>query len=153
MIFGTWIKGLAGMIANRVELATTPPPTEATVAVTGGGTRAARNDHRHERISSAQWGVTGSNGEATINLSRSYASKPTIDIAYEELADNPPCIPKVKTWITNANGEYVGVVVKLYRIQLLPSSLLSLSVLVNFNVTVNAPAGIAVSVITLQQST
>lgn len=152
MIFGTWIKGLAGMIANRVELATTPPPTEANVAVTGGGTRAARNDHRHERISSAQWGVTGANGEATINLSRVFSTKPTIDIAYEELTDNPPCIPKVKTWITNANGEYVGVVVKLYRIQLLPSTILTLGGLANFNVTVNATAGIPVSVITLQPS-
>lgn len=153
MIFGTWLKGLANMITNQVELANTPPVSENVTAVTGGGTRAARNDHRHERISAAQWGTTGSNGEATLNFTRVYTNKPAIDLSYEELADNQPIIFKVKSWVMNGNGEYVGVTVKGYRLQTLPSTITLLTALINFSVTINAPAGIQVSVITLQQST
>lgn len=133
-------------------LADTTPQSEVTSGTPGTQDKASRGNHRHPRLTSAVWGVTNASGEVTFNFTRVFTTKPTVDLSYEELADNQPCIFKVKSWLTNGNGEYTGLVAKGYRLQTLPSTILSLTALVSFSVSINAPAGINVSCIALQQS-
>ncbi len=142
----TFIQSIAAMFSDSA------PVREATIAIPGAMPKASRGDHQHPRLTSASWGVTGASGEVTFSFTRAFAAKPTIDLSYEEAADNQPCIFKVKGWTTNGNGEYTGLVAKGYRLQTLPASITLLTALVNFSVTVNAPAGINVSCIALQQS-
>ena len=141
-----WVGRLAAMLAD------TPPSGEATAAAAGSEMKATRRDHRHPRLTSAQWGVTDANGEATFVFTRAFSAKPAISFTYEEAAANQPLEFKVKTWTQDGSGNYIGCVTKGYRLRTLPSSLLTLSVLIDFSVTINAPAGIPVSCIALQIS-
>lgn len=133
-------------------LADTPPDGEATTATAGADAKASRRGHRHPRLTSAQWGVTDANGEASFTFTRAFTAKPAISFTYEESANNQPLEFKVKTWTQDGNGNYTGCVTKGYRMRTLPSSILVLTVLVDFSVTVNAPSGIPVSCIALQVS-
>lgn len=142
----TFIQNLAAMFSDQA------PIREATLAIPGSQSKASRGDHQHPRLTSASWGVTDANGEVTFTFTRSFAAKPTIDLSYEEATNNQPCIFKVKSWVTNANGEYIGMVAKGYRLQTLPSTITLLGSLASFSVTVNAPAGINVSCIAVQVS-
>lgn len=149
MWFGTWMRmRLLGMSV----LSDTTPVSESVSGIAGGGQKASRDDHKHPRLTSATWANTNSSGEATFAFTRSFSARPTVDLCYEEAADNQPVILKVKSWTQDGNGNYTGLIAKAYRLQTLPSSITLLTALVNFSVTVNAPAGIPVSCIALQQS-
>lgn len=141
-----FIQNLAAMFSDQA------PIREATLAIPGSQPKASRGDHQHPRLTSASWNVTDANGEATFTFTRAFAAKPTIDLSYEEATNNQPCIFKVKSWVVNANGEYTGMVAKGYRLQTLPSTITLLGSLVNFSVSINAPAGINVSCIAVQVS-
>ncbi|GEM_PF-6883459 len=141
-----FIQNLAAMFSDQA------PIREATLAIPGSQSKASRGDHQHPRLTSASWNVTDANGEATFTFTRTFAAKPTIDLSYEEATNNQPCIFKVKSWVTNANGEYTGMVAKGYRLQTLPASITLLGSLASFSVTINAPAGINVSCIAVQVS-
>lgn len=133
-------------------LADTPPVGEATAATAGSGSKATRNDHRHPRLTSAQWSVTDANGEIAFTFTRSFSAKPAICFTYEEAANNQPIETKVKTWTQDGNGNYIGCVAKAYRVRPLPSSLTLITQLISFSVTIDAPSGIPVSCIALQIS-
>lgn len=141
-----WVGRLAAMLAD------TPPDGEATTANAGNESKASRRNHRHPRLTSASWGTTNVSGEVTFTFTRTFAAKPTVDLSYEEAADNQPLVFKVKSWTQDGNGNYTGLVAKGYRLRTLPSSILVLSVLIDFSVTMNAPSGIPVSCIALQVS-
>jgi len=82
---------------------------------------AARDDHKHPRISSATVGVLGANGEATVVFTRSFPVIPAVACLLFESADSQPVIFKVKTWARDAQLNYTGCVIKGYRSATLPS--------------------------------
>ena len=149
MFFGLWNR----LIGNSVSLATTPPVPEATVAQVGAATTAAKADHAHPRLTSTQWGVLDSAGEATFMFTQKFDVEPGIAPTYRELANNPPLIHKVKEWVMDGSGKYAGAKLKFYRIQALPSGLLNITVLNSFDVSAGGSlTGIPVSCIAVKQS-
>lgn len=141
-----FIQNLRAMLSDQA------PVREATTAVAGAQGLASRGDHQHPRLTSASWGTTNASGEVTFAFTRSFATKPSIDFTYEENADAQPVVFKVKAWQTDGSGNYTGATAKGYRFQTLPSSLTLITQLLNFSVTINAPSGLQVSCIALQQS-
>ncbi len=141
-----WVGRWAALLAD------TPPSGEATAAAAGSENKATRRDHRHPRLTSAQWGVTDANGEATFVFTRTFTAKPAISFTYEEAAANQPLEFKVKAWTQDGNGNYTGCVAKGYRIRTLPSTLTLITQLISFSVTIDAPSGIPLSCIALQVS-
>ncbi|GKS86488.1 hypothetical protein AVMA1855_20070 [Acidovorax sp. SUPP1855] len=148
--FGSWIR--QGLLGNSISLSDSMPPAEAISAAPGVGSQASRDDHKHPRLTSVAWGVTDASGEVSYSFTRSFANKPGVDFTYEENANNQPIIFKVKSWVTNVNGEYVGATARGYRLQTLPTTLTLITQLIGFSVSINAPAGINVSCIAVQTS-
>lgn len=109
-----------------VPLATVAPPPEGVSAAAGTMPAASRADHVHPRLSS----VTGphtldSNGEATISFTQVFDAQPHADGFYTELADAQPVIFKAKSWVKDGNNKFVGVVLKGYRAQAIPTNLVT----------------------------
>lgn len=135
----------------QTPLSTMPPIVEANAPETGVGGMAARNDHRHERLTSTATGTLNGSAEATITFTRSFATKPSVVICYVESADNQPIICKVKSW-TMSGSDYVGCVIKGYRLQQLPAVLTLLTQLLNFNVAGGTAVGAEYSFIAVASS-
>lgn len=139
--------------STAIKLSDAAPMPETLAAVAGAGALATRSDHQHPRLTSATTGhVLDASGEATINFTRTFVGKPAVTYMLDEPADQGPVIIKVKTWLTNGNGDYTGCVVKGYRGQNLPASLTLLSALVSFNVFAGTTTGAAFTFIALQRS-
>lgn len=137
---------LSGWFSN------TPPSSEATTAVAGGVDQASRTDHQHPRLTSTATGTLGSNGEATITFTRTFATKPVVSILLVESADNQPIIFKVKSWSQDAQNRYTGCVIKGYRLNTLPATITLLSALVSFSISAGTAVGAEYSLIALQPS-
>lgn len=127
------------------------PVAEAT-AQPGTAEVASRGDHKHPRLTSSTTGVIGANGEATVTFTRSFAQKPGWIPSWEEAADNQPVEIKVKTWITDGEGNYTGCVIKAYRAQTVPQNLVSLLLGGVFNLFAGSAAGVSYSFVAIQQS-
>lgn len=108
-----------------------PPNAEAKVAAAGQAPAVSREDHQHPRLTSSTTGVLNASGEATVTFTRTFAVKPSWTIEYEEAADNPPVIFKVKSWLGTGgtawvSGDYTGCIIKGYRCTTIPTNLVTL---------------------------
>jgi len=138
---------------TRFLLSNNNPQSEKMLALPGSGSTASRNDHAHPRISSTTAHVLGANNEATVVFTREFDGIPGTDFMWQELADNPPIIFKVKSWTINGSGKYTGCVVKAYRSQPIPQNLVSLLLGGVFNIFAGSAVGVNFTAIALQQST
>lgn len=136
---------LQGILSNSA------PPTEAVAAAPGSGDLAARDDHKHPRLSSATVNTLGGNGEVTINFTRKFTAMPAVQCLLIEAADNQPVVFKVKSWIMDGT-DYIGCVIKGYRMQTLPSVIGLVGALVNFNMAAGNPAGAQFCCLAIQPS-
>lgn len=132
--------------------ATSVPASEATTPAVGTMMTFARADHTHPRLSSATAHVTDANGEAVVTFTRTFAAPPCLDFTYIEAADNPPVFFKIKSYIQDGQGQYVGCVARAYRGQTLPTSILTLLALVSFNVFGGNVNGITFTALAIQRS-
>lgn len=144
---------LAPQAVVNLPFSDATPMPESKTGTPGVAAVAVRAGHEHPRLTSATTGhVLDAAGEATINFTRTFVGKPAVTYMLDELADNGPVIIKVKSWTTNANGEYTGCVVKGYRGQSLPASITLLTALISFNVFAGTTTGAAFTFIALQRS-
>lgn len=140
-----------------IQLATMVPAPEATTASAGTIAQAARPDHVHPRLTSATSGVLNASGEATVNFTRSFASKPSVTLTYAEAADGQPVVFKVKSWLgvggtAWVSGDYTGCVIKGYRAQSIPTNLVTLLLGGVFNLFAASASGVDYSIIAVQAS-
>ncbi len=148
----SWRNNAVDMNAIRTALLSDSTPMPEASASAGDDTRASRSKHVHPRLSATASGTLAANGEQTVFFTRSFSTKPAVLITQVESADNQPVIFKVKSWTTDGNGNYTGCVIKGYRMQSLPASILALTVLISFNVTAGSASGVEFSLIALQAS-
>lgn len=70
---------------------------------------------------SATWGVLNASGEATVVFEVPFPTQPACAFTWEKSASNQPVMFKVKSWVMDGNGNFVGCVVKGYRSTILPT--------------------------------
>lgn len=147
---------MADLTPPPINLADMQPSPEANSASPGNQNLAARPDHVHPRITSAQRVTIGADGTAVVTYSRDFSAKPAITLAALNPSGRAVSLEVVSD--TLVGGKYVGCVVKGYRSQLLPS--LSgilligplLTALGNFDVLGGSAVGVEVNVIAVQAS-
>lgn len=139
------------IVQPPIILTTTPPPAEANTATAGTMGQAARPDHVHPRLSSASSGTLNASGEATVNFTRTFPTKPSVTLTYAEAADGQPVVFKVKSWIMNGS-DYTGCVIKGYRAQSIPTNLVTLLLGGVFNLFAASASGVDYSIIAVQAS-
>lgn len=147
------------MAQLQAILTNTVPAPEAVTPEAGAGSRAARDDHQHPRLTSATVQVLDANGVATVAFTRVFAALPAVTCLLYEATNGQPVVFKVKGWVQDANGNYTGCVVQGVRASLLPTLsgivLLTglLTALSNLNVFGGSAAGAQFCCIALQPST
>lgn len=150
--------GAPTMAQLQAILTTAAPVPEAVAPAVGSGQRAARDDHKHERLTSATVQVLDTNGAATVTFTRSFASLPAVTCLLYEASAAQPVVFKVKDWVKDAGGNYIGCNVMGYRASILPAlsgiGLLTglVSALANYNVFGGSAAGAQFCCIALQPS-
>lgn len=132
-------------------LSNNPPPSETVASAPGAGSMAARDDHKHPRLSSATVSVLGANGEVAIVFTREFTAMPAVTCLLVEAADNQPVVFKVKNWTMNGPN-YAGCVIKGYRMQTLPSVLTLLTQLISFNIAGGVAVGAQFCCLAIQPS-
>ncbi len=132
-------------------LSNNEPPSETVAPAPGAGGLAARDDHKHPRLSSATVNVLGANGEVAIMFTREFSAMPAVTCLLVENADNQPVVFKVKSWTMN-DQNYAGCVIKGYRMQTLPSVLTLLTQLLSFNVVGGVAVGAQFCCLAIQPS-
>lgn len=144
---------LAPQAVVNLPFSDATPMPESKTGTPGVQAVAVRAGHEHPRLTSATTGhVLDAAGEATITFTRTFVGKPAVTYMLDEPADAGPLMIKVKTWITNGAGEYIGCVVKGYRFQLLPASLTLVTALASFSVYAGPTTGAPFTFIALQRS-
>lgn len=137
--------------AASAPLSDAAPTAEARAATAGTMDKASRGDHKHPRITSALTAVLNASSEAAITFTRTFATKPSWVLSYEEAADGMPVTLKVKSWVQDGNGAYTGCVVKGYRGSSIGASVTLLN-LANLNLFQGSASGVAVSVLMIETS-
>jgi len=145
------IATIASQVATNLLTSEIPKPESKTPSP-GTMPKAARPDHVHERLSSSTGPhALAANGEATVVFTKTFDVMPVPLFGYEEATDGKPVIIKVKSW-TMTNGKYTGCVIKGYRLQTLPSSLIVLGALINFDVAAGSTLGVNAFMTAIQNS-
>lgn len=112
---------------QTISLADAAPLPEAKAATAGSMGEAARGDHRHQRLTSAQTATLDNAGTQTVMFTRTFSAEPAISIiAVENDTKSPPDF-KVKVFLddtgaTWAEGKpYGGCIVYGTRARALPA--------------------------------
>lgn len=134
-----------------VALADTNPSAEATAPSPGTMALPPRADHAHQRLSSTTTQSTAANGEQTVTFTRAFDKEPGITCTAREDTDNGALTYKVRSFVMSG-PQYVGVVIKFYRIQPLPNVLVLLSALLNFRVDAGAVGVLPFSCVAIASS-
>jgi hypothetical protein len=146
------------MAQLQTILTSTAPAPEAVTPEAGAGSRAARDDHQHPRLTSATVQALDASGVATVAFTRSFAALPAVTCLLYEASAAQPVVFKVKGWVQDANGNYTGCTVQGYRASILPAlsgiALLTglVGALANYNVFGGSAAGAQFCCIALQPS-
>lgn len=170
------IDALAAQVASKADASAMPQPANAspmpekTGGATGGAqTRYALEDHQHPRLTSTTYATLATDGTATVAFTRTFVSKPGLNMTETDAAGKQPLVCSVQSWVQDANGVYTGCVIKGQRAQMLPtinplSGVLTLltavvtgvngivSLLTNYNVFGGTVTGASVSVIAVARS-
>lgn len=136
---------------SNVVLGDVTPLSETTSPTAGAMNVATRSDHQHPRLTATANGTLNSQGEATIVFTRTFASKPSVELNYVEAADNQPVVLKIKSW-TMSGSDYTGCVIKGYRSQTIPQNLVSLLLGGVVNLFQGSVTGVEYSMIAIQSS-
>jgi hypothetical protein len=150
--------GAPTMAQLQTLLSNGAPPPEANVPAAGTGGMAARDDHKHPRLSSATVQSLDANGEAAITFTRAFAAMPAVICLLYEASDAQPVVFKVKAWTKDAQGNYTGCTIKGYRSSILPAlsgiALLTglITALANYNVFGGSAAGAQFCCLAVQPS-
>lgn len=133
-----------------IQLATTPPVMEAQAAVIGSINYAAKADHTHQSAVIGAGRVTlDGNGDATITYARicPVGTSPVLLMDPLDTGSQPVFLSQ-RTDITDGSGNITGATIHGFRSQLLPNSLIVLTVLNSFNASAGgSAAGVVVSYI------
>jgi hypothetical protein len=150
--------GAPTMAQLQALLSNDAPPAEANTPVPGTGGMAARDDHKHPRLSSATVQILDGNGEAVITFTRNFAAMPAVTCLLYEASDAQPVVFKVKTWAKDTQGNYTGCTIRGARASILPAlsgiALLTglVSALANYNVFGGSAAGAQFCCLAIQPS-
>lgn len=139
------------LLQLQALLSNNAPSLETVAPAAGAGSMAARDDHKHPRLSSATVSVLGAAGEVEINFTREFTAMPAVTCLLIEAADNQPVVFKVKSWTMNGPN-YAGCIIKGYRMQTLPSVLTLLTQLVSFNIAGGMAVGAQFCCLAIQPS-
>lgn len=139
-------------IPTATPLSNANPVEEARMPSPGTGQAASRDDHTHKRLTSVTAHTTNGTGDATVVFTRPFTKKPGIDLMPEENADGGALTCKVRSFTTDANGQFTGCVVKFYRIQALPAVLTLLTALINFRVDAGTVGAVPFTCIAVERS-
>lgn len=151
--------------------AITAPLSERTGAAIGAtDSRYALADHQHGRLTSTTYATIGSNGQATVEFSRSFVNKPGLNVTETDAtASSQPIVARGLGWVQDSNNLYIGVTIQASRAQMLPtitplSGLLTLvsgvvtgvngivSQLTGYNIFGGSAVGASISVIAIARS-
>lgn len=95
--------------ALMVTLGNEMPMAEKGNATPGNGNQASRFDHRHPRLTSPHTGLLSANGQALLMFSRQFAVMPAMAFGWVEMANNPPVMFKVVSWL-KPNATNTGLI-------------------------------------------
>lgn len=151
--------GAPTMVQLQALLSNDAPLPEAVQPSAGSTGMAAREDHKHPRLTSATVQTLDGSGVATVMFTRSFASLPAVTCLLYEATAAQPVVFKVRGWVQDAGGSYTGCQAQGVRASLLPSlsgiGLLTglITALSNLNVFGGSAAGAQFCCIALQPST
>lgn len=178
------VGGLATAVASKASAsdltalaAKVPAPAVATPLAekvgASTGTEKARyalEDHQHPRLTSTTYATLGPNGQATVAFSRTFVNKPGLNLTETDAtANTQPLVMRGLSWVRDANGLYIGVVIQGQRARMMPTinplsgtlTLLSavltgvnavFAQLTNYNIFGGDASGATVSVIAIARS-
>lgn len=151
---------------NAPKPATAAPMAERTGAAIGGQTqRYALEDHQHPRITSVTTGTVTTGNTASVMFTRAFTAEPGIDymelppasdtttpVAADTAAAAQPTTAKVIAWTRDAQGNYTGCMLRVWKSQTVPQNLATLLLGGVFNLFAAAVTGTRFSLIAVARS-
>jgi len=132
------------------------PMSEKTGAAVGQQTgRFALEDHQHPRLTSTTYATVTAGNTATLSFTRPFASEPGIvctEIGGDTSANAQPGVFKVQSWVQDAQNNYTGCVVRVWRSQTVPQNLATLLLGAVFNLFAASVVGTRFSLIAVARS-
>lgn len=166
------IADLGAQIAGKADVSAVPKPAntapmaEKTGAAIGGATtRYALEDHQHPRLTSTTVGTVAAGNTATVTFTRAFTNEP--GIVYQELpltadttapaaadtaATAQPTQSKVIAWTKDANGNFTGCTLRVWKAQTIPTNLVTLLLGGVFNLFAASVVGTRFSLIAIARS-
>lgn len=136
--------------------ANTAPMAEKTGAAIGAATsRFALEDHQHPRLTSTTYATVASGNTASVTFTRAFASEPGIvctEIGGDTSVNAQPGVFKVQSWVQDAQSNYIGAVVRVWRSQTVPQNLATLLLGAVFNLFAASVVGTRFSIIAVARS-
>lgn len=141
------------------------PAAERTAPTAGSGDRYSRDDHAHPRLTSVTTGTVVAGNTATVMFTRAFANEPGMD--YQELppsantvtpdaadtaAQAQPTMSKVVSWVKDANGNFTGCTLRIWKAQTVPQNLATLLLGGVFNLFAASVVGTRFSLIAVARS-
>lgn len=149
------------------------PKAEGTSPTSGQATVAARDDHRHERLTSVTVGTIAAGNTVAILFTRAFTYEP--GIVYQELpaSENTTAAPaadtaagaqptesKVVAWTMGPTsrlpeapaGAYTGCTVRVWKSQTIPQNVVSLLTTAVFNIFAASVVGVRFSITAIARS-
>lgn len=143
-----------------------PPSAEATTPSPGNAlTKYVQEGHSHPRLTSVTVGSVTTGNTATVAFTRAFANEPGID--YQELpatgttttadpadtnAAAQPTQSKVIAWVKDANGNFTGCTLRVWKSQTVPQNLATLLLGGVFNLFAASVIGTRFSLIAVARS-
>lgn len=141
-----------------VPLTSQNPVAEGVNPDPGAAASASRADHVHQRLSSTTVQTLGAGGDVPIVFTRSFSKMPGVICTAYKPTDNLPVTFEVKSWLQDAQNNYIGCTIHGGKAQTLPniSGILLLTNLINainqFNPFSGDASGTQFSCVAIQAS-
>ena len=148
---------VASLISAAVPLPSTMAPRGEAVTPTPGTdpTKFAQEGHMHPRLTSTTMAVVASGSTVQVAFTRTFANKPGMvmtEIEGDTTATSQPAIFKLQSWVQDANSNYTGAVIKVWRSQVVPQNLATLLLGAVFNLFSASVVGTNFCVIAIARS-
>lgn len=157
---------LRSLINAMPKPASTAPLSEKTASAIGSQTtRYALEDHQHPRLTSTTVGVVVTGNTASLDFTRTFAAEPgtvyselpptattTTPVANDTAATAQPTCHKVIAWKMNAQNQYTGCVIRVFKGQVAPTNLVTLLLSGVFNLFGATVVGTRFSLIAVARS-
>lgn len=157
---------LRSMFSSIPKPANAAPKSEKSGAAIGQQTtRYALEDHQHDRLTSSTVGTVTTGNTASIDFTRTFSAEPgtvytelpptattTTPAAADTAATAQPTSHKVIAWKMNAQNQYTGCIIRVFRSSTIPTNLVTLLLSGVFNLFGATVTGTRFSLVAVARS-